>query len=85
MIQERSSHQIWKSLTKTRTMKMRMRTTVRIMEMQVTQHPRVMVKEKPLLLLLKPDQRERPQHQRKAQLPRNVSLLFIPHKVVLIR
>jgi len=75
MIQEKSSHQIWKSPTKTRTMKMRMRTTVRKMVMQETQDPRVMVKAKPLLQLLKPDQRERPQHQRKGQLPRNVSLL----------
>jgi len=85
MIQEKSSHQIWKSPTKTRTMKMRMRTTVRKMEMQETQHPKGMVKAKPLLQLLKPDQRERPQHQRKAQLPRNVSIPFILHKIVLIR
>ena len=60
-------------------MKMRMRTIVRKMEMQVTQHPRVMVKAKPLPQLLKPDQRERLQHQRKDQLPRDVS--SCPHSL----
>jgi len=73
MIQEKSSHRIWKSLMKTRTMEMR--TTMKKTVMQETQHQRVMVKAKPLPQLLRPDPRERPQHQRKDQLPRDVSLL----------
>jgi hypothetical protein len=58
---------------KTRTMKMKMRTMTRKMEMQETQHQRATVKAKPLPPLLKPDQRGRPQHPRKGQLPRDVS------------
>jgi len=85
MIQEKSSHQIWKSPTKTRTMKMRTTTIVRKMEMQETQHQRVTVKAKPLPQLLRPDPRERPQHQRRDQLPRDVRPSFSPSKFGLIR
>jgi hypothetical protein len=76
MIQEKSSHQIWKSPMKTRTMKMKMRTMMRKMEMQEMQHQRAMEKAKPPLQLLRLDPRERPQHPRKAQLPRDASHLL---------
>jgi hypothetical protein len=84
-IQEKSSHQIWKSPMKTRTMKMRTRTMMRKVEMQETQHQRATEKAKPLPPLLKPDQRERPQHPRKDQLPRDVSLLPISLQIALIK
>jgi hypothetical protein len=70
---------------KTRTMKMKMRTMTRKMEMQETQHQRATVKAKPLPPLLKPDQRGRPQHQRKDQLPRDVSLLPLSFYIALIK
>jgi hypothetical protein len=79
MIQEKSSHQIWKSPMKTRTTKMRTRTMMRKVEMQETQHQRATEKAKPLSPLLRPDQRERPQHPRKDQLPRDVSFLSPMH------
>jgi hypothetical protein len=85
MIQEKSSHQIWKLPMKTRTMKMKMRTMTRKTEMQETQHQRVTVKAKPLPPLLRLDQRERPQRPRKGQLPREVRRLPSAFKFALMR
>jgi hypothetical protein len=83
MIQEKSSHQIWKSPMKTRTM--RMRTMMRKMEMQEMQHQRVMEKAKPPPQLLRLDPRERPQHPRKVQLPRDVRRFFSSLKSALTK
>jgi hypothetical protein len=68
---------------KTRTMKMR--TMMRKVEMQETQHQRVTVKAKPLPPLLRLDQRERRQHPRKGQLPRDVSTIPILLQPALMR
>lgn len=76
MIQERNSHQIWKSRMKTRMTKMRMTMKKTEMTQEKDQHQRVMVKAKHPPQLLRPDQRERLQHQRKDQLPRDVSPLL---------
>lgn len=56
-----------------------MRTMTRKMEMQETQHQRVMEKAKPPPPLLRLDQRERHQHPRKGQVPRDVSFLAPIH------
>ena len=70
---------------KTRTMKMRTRTMMRKVEMQETQHPRATEKAKPLPPLLRLDQRERRQHPRKGQLPRDVSFLSLLLQIALMR
>ena len=62
-----------------------MRTTMTKMEMQETQHQRVTVKAKPLPPLLRPDRRERRQHPRKGQMPRDVRRLPSAFKFALMR